>query len=44
MGPGMSFGGALKQEGRLLKNQLMQAKWQGQNAFAVGSGKASSIS
>ena len=43
IGPGMSFGGALKQEGGLLKNSLIDAKWQGQNAFAVGSGKASSI-
>lgn len=43
IGPGMSFGGALRQEGGLFKNTLSSAKWQGQNAYAVGAGKASSI-
>lgn len=43
IGPGMKFTDAMKQEGGLLKSKLTQAKWQGQNAFAVGSGKASSI-
>ena len=43
MKPGMGFGSALKQEGNAIKSSLLQAKWNGQNAYAVGSGKASSL-